>query len=173
MHVPGLGEVAKEEGFNWYCSAPLPLSILDGRLGRIVLDGYEKDRAREDFHLAIANFLACGPSVLKSAEKYVFQYYQDMNSNWEPTDEEFVAIEHPSQVWEHVQLGTRPMVSRHRRGDRAVYVSLECNCDWGPEHGLQIVIRNGERVTKVGPYDGHLTNSDSHAEDGLDDVVYR
>jgi len=26
------------------------------------------------------------------------------------------------------------------------------------EHGLQVVLRDGARVTKVGPYDGHLTN---------------
>jgi len=45
-----------------------------------------------------------------------------------------------------------------------VYVSVECECSWEPEHGLQLVFRGGARVTKVGPYDGHLTN--------VPDVVY-
>jgi hypothetical protein len=40
--------------------------------------------------------------------------------------------------------------------DQRVYVSVECECDWEPEHGLQIVFRDGATVTKVGPYDGHV-----------------
>jgi hypothetical protein len=49
---------------------------------------------------------------------------------------------------------------------------LECECDWEPEHGLQIVFRDGREVTKVGPYDGHLTNSAAYANDDLDGIVY-
>jgi hypothetical protein len=44
--------------------------------------------------------------------------------------------------------------------------------DWEPEHGLQIVFRDGRAVTKVGPYGGHLTNSAAHADDTLDGIVY-
>ncbi len=111
--------------------------------------------------------------MLKEAEPYVFRYYQNCNSNWEPDDEEFVAIESPSDVWCHVQLGSEPMVSRRAYGDKGIYVSLECNCDWEPEHGLQIVFKNGLRVNKVGPYDGHLTNSDAYANGDLEDVIYQ
>jgi hypothetical protein len=65
------------------------------------------------------------------------------------------------------------MVSRRAYGDKGVYVSIECNCDWEPEHGLQIVLKNGSEVTKVGPYDGHLTNSDAYADSTLEGVVYK
>ncbi|MGC7101877.1 hypothetical protein ACPZ19_45000 [Amycolatopsis lurida] len=36
---------------------------------------------------------------------------------------------------------------------------------------LQLVFRDGRDVTKVGPYDGHLTNSAAYADDELDGVV--
>ncbi|WP_420847686.1 DUF6985 domain-containing protein [Natronosporangium hydrolyticum] len=65
------------------------------------------------------------------------------------------------------------MVSRDPGRDQRVYVSIECECAWEPEHGLQIVFRDGAAVTKVGPYDGHLTNSAAYADDTLDGVVYR
>jgi hypothetical protein len=53
-----------------------------------------------------------------------------------------------------------------------VYVSVGCECDWEVEHGLQIVFRDGATVTKVGPFDGHLTNASAHARDDLEGVVY-
>jgi len=91
----------------------------------------------------------------------------------DPSDEALVSIESPSEVWRHVQFGSEPFVTRRAYGDQGIYVSIECGCDWEPEHGLQIVLKNGERVVKVGAYDGHLTNSDAYADDSLEDVVYR
>jgi hypothetical protein len=41
------------------------------------------------------------------------------------------------------------------------------------EHGLQIVLRNGLEVNKLGMYDGHLTNSDAFADPALEDTIYR
>ena len=64
------------------------------------------------------------------------------------------------------------MVFRRSSGDMRVYVSIECECAWEPEHGLQLVLQEGRRVTKIGPYDGHLTNSDAFARPDLEGVIY-
>jgi hypothetical protein len=56
---------------------------------------------------------------------------------------------------------------------KAAYVSLESGCDWEPEHGIQLVFRNGRQVTKLGPFDGHLTNAAASGDAGLLDVIYR
>jgi len=46
-------------------------------------------------------------------------------------------------------------------------------CDWGPERGLQIVIRDGRVVSKVDPCNGNLTNASTYGLDDLAaDVVY-
>ncbi|MFA1544590.1 DUF6985 domain-containing protein, partial [Actinomadura monticuli] len=50
--------------------------------------------------------------------------------------------------------------------------SLECECDWEQEHGLQMVFRDVRTVTKIGPCDGHLTNSAAWGDDSLDGIVY-
>jgi hypothetical protein len=71
-------------------------------------------------------------------------------------------------VWNHLTVGPEAIVQR----DDRVYVSVECECDWEPEHGLQIVFRDGRTVTKVGPYNGHLTNNSAYGRGDLDDVVY-
>ncbi|WP_407939254.1 DUF6985 domain-containing protein [Microbulbifer thermotolerans] len=48
------------------------------------------------------------------------------------------------------------MVLRRPYGDKLVYISLECSCDWEREHGLQIVFKQGLYVNKIGPLDGIL-----------------
>lgn len=172
MNVPGLGEVTKDDRFGWYYSQPIKIAVLGGKECRIVLEGYDEDQNKDEYHVAISNFLASSPAVLREAEPYIYQYYQDISSYFSPSDE-FVSIGSPAEIWSHIRLGDEPMVSRRGYGDEGIYISLECNCDWEPEHGLQIVLKNGNKVCKVGPYDGHLTNSDAFADASLEDVIYR
>jgi hypothetical protein len=172
VNVPGLGEVTKADEFGWQYSRELPIPAFGGQTCRLVLSGYEEDDRKHDFHQAIANFLAAPESVLKAAATYIFQYCEDMNSYWEPEDSEYVAIDRPEDVWKHLRLGREPMIKRRAYADREVYVSVECECDWEPEHGLQIVFKNGAVVNKVGPYDGHLTNADAYANDSLEHIIY-
>jgi hypothetical protein len=173
MEIPQLGVMTKIADLDWHQSEPMPVAVLGGKICRIVVSGYDDDPRKDEFHAAIANFLRIPPSVLREAELHVFRYYEDCNSNWEPGDDEYVAIESPPEVWGHVRLGSEPHVQRRAYGDKGIYVSLECGCDWEPEHGLQIVFKNGLRVNKVGSYDGHLTYSDAYADDALEDVIYR
>ena len=172
MEVPGVGNVERQEEFGWLCSQPLPMGALGGHRCRILLEGYEEDARKEDFHGAIANLRSSERDLLQEAARYVFRYYEDMNRDWDRGDPEYVEAS-PHSIWEHVQLGSELYISRRPSGDHAVYVSLECNCDWEPEHGLQLVFREGRTVIKVGPYDGHLTNADAYADPGLEGTVYK
>ncbi len=172
MDIPGLGAVKKDPQLHWYRSKPILVPVLGRKKRRIVVAGYDDDPKPGEFHVAIANFLSITPVVLKEAEPYVFQYYEATKANWGPDDREFVRIASASLVFRHVRLGNEPMVTRRAYGDKGIYVSLECGCDWEEEHGLQIVFKNGLKVNKVGPYDGHLTNSDAYASKKLENVIY-
>jgi hypothetical protein len=142
---------------------------------RFVVDGYDDDPAQEDFHAAIRTFLALDRSVLEAAASSIYAYYRDVMDDVLAAgdDEGYVEIDGPHHVFDHVRFGDEPTVSRDPYGDQRVYVSIECERAWEPEHGLQIVFRDGATVTKVGPYDGHLTNSAAYDDDGLNGVVYR
>lgn len=166
--VPGLGEIVRDKRRDVYVSRPFKLAVLNGTWHRLVLQGYDTDPAREDFHTAMANFLRCTFRTLQKATPYVFQQYQDAN-----VDEEFVTILTPAQVWQHIQFVSEPVITRRAGGDQGIYISIACECAWEPENGLQIVLKNGERVSKIGPYDGHLTHSDAYADKSLEDVVYQ
>ncbi len=172
MEIPGLGPVTVDADFGDYVSQPLPVPVFGDALCRFVVAGYDDDDAKVDFETAISAFLRLDESALKSASGPVFQYYLDVKTEV-GGDEDFVSIAGPEDVWSHVRLGGEASVQREdAHGDRQVYVSVECECAWEPEHGLQIVFRRGSSVSKVGPFDSHLTNVSAFDRADLADVVY-
>jgi hypothetical protein len=171
VEIPGLGPVEWDEEERVYRSECVAVQVLRGELCQIILEGYEEDEAKEDFHIAIKNFLAGDFSVLQAAEPYIFQYYKVYESNRREWDD-FPTIESPPDIWHHIRLGDEPVVTRRPYGDKGVYVSLEGNCDWEPEHGIQIVLKNGLTVNKVGEYDGWLTYSDALGSADLEDAIF-
>ncbi len=172
MEIPIIGTVTKDEELGWYYSEPIPVQVLGGQLCRIVLSGYDDDANKDDFHAAIKNFLSINQSVLNDAEPHVFQYYQDCKRYWAGNSEEFISIESPEEVWQHVRFGSEPIVSRRSSGDKGIYISLECNCEWEEEHGLQIVFKNGLTINKIGQFDSHCTNSDAYDDESLENIIY-
>lgn len=170
IEVPLLGVMKRNSDFpTWLESEPIPVPLLGGLPCTIVLERYESDDQPQDFHDAIANLLAATPQVLRDVEKEVYQYYLDCDCNIYRDEEDWIVIEKPEDVWQFVDLGKAVYIARNQIGDEVVYASIENNCEWEDEHGLQIVLREGLRVTKLGPFDGHLTNSDAVGEP---DVIY-
>ncbi|NKE60975.1 hypothetical protein FXN61_31005 [Lentzea sp. PSKA42] len=167
MEIPGLGPVVEDE-YGSLVSAPVPVPVFGNASLPFTVDGYADDPAKEDFHAAIRTFLALDSAVLEQAGPAVFEYYRDIAEDGGEDQEDFPRIAAAGEVWDHV-LFDRHEVSVQRDGEgEPVYVSVECECAWEPEHGLQLVFRDGARVTKVGPYDGHLTNASAYARD----VIY-
>jgi hypothetical protein len=136
---------------------------------RFMLDGYEGDPEPPDYRDAMLQFIALNPQVLTDAGKYVYAYYMDVkNSGWGDPPE----IPSVERVWDFVDFGRDAIVSRRGNGDDRIYISLTCGCAWEREHGLQIVFREGNFISKVGPFDGHVSNADAFADPSLEDTVY-
>ena len=170
LEVPGIGTISNHEDIdNWLATELIPIPVLGNRTRRIVLEDTESYPPIEDYYAAIRNFLAIDHSALATIEQEVYDYYEVCNASWDDDEEEFVHIDRPVDVWGHVRFGTHPCVKRHFENLR-VYVSVECECDWEHEHGLQIVFRDGLEVNKIGAFDGHLINHREGIE--LEGVIY-
>ena len=170
LDVPGLGKMTRDQRFGWYMSNPLYVPIL-GREGRFILDDdYLEESGKAEFDAAIKNFLGLTRSVLEDCSEPLFLYYKDNEVYWvEQGKKPLLAT---AELWDHVTLGHEPAVSRRAYGDRAIYISVECECGWELEHGLQLVFKDGLRINKLGSYDGHLTNSDAYGDPQLENVIY-
>ncbi len=106
--------------------------------------------------------------------RHVFNYYKDFHhavggENW--LDQEIGIVSDPEQIWMHVTPG--PIFIENGRGsDTSRYLIMEAECAWEEEHGLMMVWKDGKYLSKVGGYDGHVTNANAYADDTLQNVVY-
>lgn len=167
MEIPGLGPVTHDPELGWYLSSPICVPALGETARVFIVDGYDDDPQQSEVHDAIAAFLGLDENALKTSAPSILDYYLDVQSDV-GEEEGFPVIGGPADVWQHIVFGE---VSVGRDG-AAVYVSVESECSWEPEHGLQIVFRAGRAVTKVGPFDGQYVNASTDGRD-LEDVVHR
>lgn len=169
MLVPHIGNVVADPDSICLESEPVFVPMLQREV-RFVLFDYEEDGNRSEFHDAIAEFLKLPPAVLLAANNDIFRYYRDTVRAVDADD--MPVIESPYDVWSHIELHDNVSLSRRGYGDLKVYVTVETECDWEPEHGLVFNFREGKRINKLGPFDGHVTNSDAHGDPCLEDVIY-
>ena len=164
-----------DENLRWYCSGPVAAGALRGAVGRIVVtEDYLVDDDQDALHDAVATFLTTDDHALREASPHAFAYYLDTvrlarEQGWKLRLPEIAGQE---SVWDYVSFGAEFHVDRGSDGDGPVYVSIECECAWEPEHGLQLVFREGRTVGKVGPFDGHLTNASAFGREDLESSVY-
>ena len=171
VEVPGLGTFS-EGPHGDLVSQSRTIGALGGRQCHFLFEGFEGDPHPEDFIQAVQNLLAADRTLLAGATQYVHQYCVDMQKLW-GNEAPTLDISEPADVWRYVDLGTELCVSRDHGAGRDVFVSLECNCAWEVEHGLQLVFRNGREISKVGPFDGHVSNESAYANERLKGVVYK
>ena len=130
-----------------------------------------------DVRAAIETLLDPESTLLSDGAPHVLEYCRETLAFFRtayPEEPPIMNLEEGADVWSHVQFGETFYVTRRERGDSedGIYFSLECECEWEPEHGLQLVIRDGRTISKVGPYNGHVTNSGVHRDPTLAGVVY-
>ena len=176
MNVPPIGPVTPDANVSeWLVSGPYALKCLLGHAVQFVLEGYADDTEKADYHNALQNLVDLNSAALTAVELHVLQYCNEMLDRYEQADRPRVEIEHPSDVWKHVQFGSELLVTRRDEGDEedGIYFSLACSCDWAQEHGLVLVLRDGLAFTKAGPYDGHFTNADAYGDPSLQGVIFK
>jgi hypothetical protein len=160
MNIPALGPLKPHPKVpEWLRSPPVAVPYFDGRELTFTFDSLEESDAPEA-NAAIEAFLRLGRKDRLAAAQYVFANYQAVA---ESVSEEDLACDIRSReaVWEHVHP-SEVLVSRRHRRERAIYVQIAAECDWEPEHGLQVVYRRGSELSRVSAQDGHLTHADAY-----------
>lgn len=152
VEMPGVGTFVLDERLGWLVSVDRFTIEALGTTGVWVIDDPE---ASPDVVVpAMRRFHALTATAVAQATPHVFAYYQDcVGTGWSPD----VDIVTPDDVWQHVRMPDEFTISVD---DGIAYVSLECECDWEVEHGLGLVFRDGDQISKVGQYDGHLHHTD-------------
>jgi hypothetical protein len=160
LHIRVLGPLRRDPHIpEWLVSEPLPISFFDGHMLPVTIEGL-KESDQKGIEDVLSAFLRLGRIDRLAISGYVFANYQK-TAELVSEDDLGCHIESEQAVWEHVQPGAI-YISRRGRRDCAIYLMVGANCDWEPEHGLQIVYRRGSELVRVSQQDGHLTHTDAY-----------
>ena len=168
--LPEFGTFVYDAEEDEHRSIPISLSIFNFALKTLVLVGYADDERPDDFIDALQNLRTRGRQTLHEASAHLNRYWCDCKSYLEE-DEQF-EVSKIDDLWMHIHPGDTVYISRRSYGDKKIYAQIECSCEWEREHGLQLVLREGLVISKLGPFDGHLTNSDAYDDPSLETIVY-
>ncbi len=167
---------------DWISSKNIPIPFFDNKelLIRVDNSDYEGDWIIEEIDLALFNFLQIknNSELKQQAAKKAFENWEEFNNavgyldgietygsvkdrpEWmERSLQNCIWLEKltkPEKVWEYINP-TEIIVTKDRYKKRkGVFIQILCECDWEEEHGLQIVLKNGNELIRVSNQDGHL-----------------
>ncbi|HQU82707.1 MAG TPA: hypothetical protein PKY59_06270 [Pyrinomonadaceae bacterium] len=103
---------------------------------------------------AISNFLSKNVSDRLSDSLNVFNNYREIQDYYDTQTwgAPPLQINHENEIWQYVNPGS-VFICRGSNIDDNIYILITCECDWEPEHGLQLVFKNGLELTKVSGID--------------------
>ena len=160
MNISRLGPLHPNSRISqWLVSEPVSVPYFDGQQLPFTLDGMT-EADTEEVQNAVEAFLALGASARLAASAFVFQNYRRMADAVGEGDLDF-QVACPGDIWAHVHP-SEIFVSRRHRRDNLIYIQITAECDWEREHGLQIVYRRGNELSRVSDQDGHLTHTDAY-----------
>ncbi|GAA3523105.1 hypothetical protein GCM10022393_42320 [Aquimarina addita] len=70
--------------------------------------------------------------------------------------EPLIHLTSQEKIWEHIFLYEVVITKDRYLNDKDIYVKLLMNCRWAEEHGLQIILKNGNKLVRVSEIDGNL-----------------
>jgi uncharacterized protein DUF6985 len=153
MNISLLGPLNRDSRLHGILlSSPVPIPFLDGQplpFQLIQLTGPDElDTTR-----AIKAFLQLTKTDRAAATSQVFAYFNRVDDAVDGGAGCNVAAH--DDIWQHVHPRLIGVV-RDRDHARAIHVQVLAECDWEPEHGLQLVFRDGKDLVRVSEQDGNL-----------------
>lgn len=164
-----LGQLTTTRYDDWLEGGPVAVPYFDGQPLEVTVTGYRPDKDPtflSEADDALEAFLQLGSAQREAASELVMAYCQEVIDCI--GDEEDWAgaagrMTNTSEIWTLVQPRSLRL-GRRSYQDKAVYLQISCNCDWDPEHGLQLVYRKGHQLVRVSPEDGHVTTADAYGD---------
>ncbi len=162
-----IGVLRQDERFDdWWEGPSVPIPLLDQKPLPVTFINLSADETLDfllDADIALTNFLAIGRDSSAALAPHIWQNCKEFLEaiGYEEEDQALWDIKHAHEIWPFVDFRNVYVERRHRR-DQDIYISLKGECEWEQEHGLQLVFRQGKKLTRVSQIDGHLTESDAY-----------
>ncbi|SFD88584.1 hypothetical protein SAMN05518672_103697 [Chitinophaga sp. CF118] len=161
-----IGQLTQDDTYeDWWKSKEITIPLFNNQKLPITFMNWTPDDFQahlEEADTALRNFLHLTIDDLNNVTDLVYKNYTDFMDEviYDGIDPEMANMTQNSDIWKFVYPTDIYISKRHRR-DKDIYISVACSCGWDDEHGLQLVFRQGKKVTRVSGEDGHLTEADA------------
>lgn len=161
-----IGTLVQDEEFeSFWQSEPVGIPLFDNKLIEVVFTDYElgDNIFLQETEEALKNFWQLDSNHRNSISKEVYKNCMDfLNAvDYDEADDCLWQIKNPREIWEYV-YPIEILVSRRHSRDKDIYITVACECEWEREHGLQLVFRQGKKLTRISDQDGHVTEADAY-----------
>jgi hypothetical protein len=181
-----IGQLKQDIFPTWWKSNEIEIPYFDNQKIAFIFSDFEPqndEKFIDEADQALANFLKLGVDERNSISELVYKnclHFFEITGLNKETIKMFQEIEDPidwhkqvihkgklldlkdiNEVWQFVHP-TEIHVVRRPYEEPDIYVQVYCNCDWEIEHGLQLVFKQGKKITRISQQDGHLTEADAY-----------
>lgn len=171
-----IGRLKQEESFpDWWKSEKIAIPFFDNDKLTIIFMDFEPELDTtfiDEADQALRNFLALKTDDRNSISELVYKNCMDFLEavEYDEIDEPLRQINNKSDIWNFIHP-SEIYVTRRPYKDQDIYVFIACECDWEQEHGLQLVFRQGRKLTRISDQDGHLTEADAYDKPDEEDEL--
>jgi hypothetical protein len=174
-----IGRLKQEDSFpDWWKSEEIAIPFFDNDKLTITFMDFELEHDKtfiDEADQSLRNFLKLNSDdrnlISELAYKNCMNFLDAVE--FDEADEPLRQINNKNEIWKFIQP-TEIYISRRHRRDNDIYLQVACECDWEQEHGLQLVFRQGKKLTRISNQDGHLTEADAYDKpDEKDELLSR
>lgn len=171
-----IGPLTQHDQFpDWWESGEVEIPFWGNKRMRITFMDVEPEADPtfvSEADQALMYFLRMGPAERSALSSLVYQNCREFLAEVDNADidDALRQIRHLDEIWPFVYPG-EIYVTRRPYKDQDVYVLLACGCEWEQEHGLQLVFRQGRKLTRISDQDGHLTEADAYGKPDEEDEL--
>ncbi len=160
---------------NWWESSLFNIPFFDNKDLKIIFMDFvpeNDDLFIREADEALELFLNKSNADRLQLSKLVFKNCKDfLNAvGFDENDKNLWEIQNEVSIWNFVSPN-EIYVSRRPYKDKNIYIDINCECEWEQEHGLQLVFRQGKKITRVSQIDGHVTDADAYGKPDSEDEL--
>jgi hypothetical protein len=162
-----IGELKQNDQFeDWWESELIEIPFFENKRMKITFMDFIPERDTEfikEADKALKSFLKKSESDRLLISNLAYENCMEfLNAvEFDDADQPLWDLKDKNQIWKFIYPKDIYVTRSHDKFE-IIYLNLACECEWEQEHGLQLLFKEGEKLTRISEQDGHITESDSY-----------
>ncbi|WP_251007438.1 DUF6985 domain-containing protein [Tenacibaculum dicentrarchi] len=162
-----IGELKQNDQFeDWWESEVIEIPFFDNKKMKITFMDFIPENDTEfikEADKALKSFLKKSKNDRLLISNLAYENCMEfLNAvEFDDVDKPLRDIKDKNKIWKFIYPQDIYVTRSHDKFE-IIYLNLACECEWEQEHGLQLLFKEGEKLTRISEQDGHITESDSY-----------